>query len=128
LIWWPPDETLIEKYTTRLHTTQQKWIIPNLLGHYAPTLSSKYLEKGDGHLISHLQCPSFDATLHQRTIQSRIECLIWPILLGRAVQSRIECLIRPILLGFAIFNSIYFNVVESYTLFCFPTCNSCKLT
>jgi len=28
----------------------------------------------------------------------------------------------------AAFDSPYFDVVESYTLFYFPTCNSCNLT
>ncbi len=85
-----------------------KSIIPGLLGHYVPPLSSKYLEKGDRHLVSHLQRPSFDATLHQHTIQSRTKCFIWHVSLGLAES-----------------NSPYFNVVKSYTFFCFPTCNSC---
>jgi hypothetical protein len=82
-----------------------------LLGHYVPTLSSRYLEEGDKHLVSHLQFLSFDAAFHQHTAQSSTKCLI-----------------RLILLRFTTFDSLYFNVVESYTFFCFPTYNSYKST
>jgi hypothetical protein len=61
-----------------------------------------YLEEGDKHFVSHLRCPSFDVALHQHIVQSRIECLIWLILLGLVA-----------------FDSPYFDVVESYTLFFF---------
>jgi len=109
LIWQPPNEALIESITC-LHTTQWKWIIPCLLGHCALALSSRYLEKGDRHLISHLWFPSFDATFHQHIAQSKTECLI-----------------RLVSLEFITFDSPYFDVVKSYTLFCSPTCNSCEL-
>jgi len=65
-----------------LHTTQQKWIIPCLLGHYAFALPSRYLEEGDKLLLFHFRFPSFDAALHQHIIQSRTECLIWLVSLG----------------------------------------------
>jgi hypothetical protein len=43
-------------------------------------------------------------------------------------QSMTKCLIQHVSLGFTTFDSPYFNVVKSYTLFCFLVCHSCKLT
>jgi hypothetical protein len=53
---------------TCFHTTQQKLFILDLFGHYTLALSSKYLEEKDGHFVSHLQCPIFDAALHQHIV------------------------------------------------------------